>query len=44
MWARRVGAGSHTFRVEIMPVDFVPDNGVLVVTIDDWTFELVVYD
>ena len=43
-WARRVGAGSHILRVEIMPVDFGPDNGVLVVTIDDWTFELVVYD
>jgi hypothetical protein len=44
MWATRVGAGSHTFRVEIMPVDFGSDNGALVVTIDDWTFELVVYD
>jgi hypothetical protein len=43
-WARRVGAGNHMLRVEIMPVDFGPDNGVLVVTIDDWTFELVVYD
>ncbi|HEX2460644.1 MAG TPA: hypothetical protein VHJ58_10895 [Vicinamibacterales bacterium] len=43
-WAKRVGPGSHTLRVEIMPVDFVPDNGVLVATIDDWTFELVVYD
>jgi hypothetical protein len=43
-WAKRVGAGNHMLRVEIMPVDFVPDNGVLVVTIDDWTFELVVYD
>jgi hypothetical protein len=43
-WATRVGPGNHLLRVEIMPVDFGPDNGVLVVTIDDWTFELVVYD
>jgi hypothetical protein len=43
-WATRVGAGTHLLRVEIMPVDFAPDNGVIVATIDDWTFELVVYD
>jgi hypothetical protein len=43
-WVVRAGAGVHVVRVEIMPVDFAPDNGVIVATIDDWTFELVVYD
>ena len=43
-WATRVGAGTHVVRVEIMPTDFGVDNGVLAVVIDDWTFELVVYD
>jgi hypothetical protein len=43
-WARRVGAGNHTLRVEVMPVDFLPDNGVISALIDDWTFELVIYD
>jgi hypothetical protein len=43
-WARRVGPGVHTLQVEIMPVDFGPDNGIIVATIDDWTFELVVYE
>ena len=43
-WAGRFGAGTHTFRVEILPVDFAPDNGVINAVIDDWTFELVVYD
>jgi hypothetical protein len=43
-WAQRVGPGSHVVQVQIMPVDFGVDNGVIVATIDDWTFELVVYD
>jgi hypothetical protein len=44
LWARRVGPGNHTLRVEVMTVDFVPDNGVISSVFDDWTFELVVYD
>ena len=43
-WAMRVGAGTHVVRVEIMTVDFAPDNGAITTTLDDWTFELVVYD
>lgn len=43
-WARRFGPGTHTFRVEIMPTDFGVNNGVITAVIDDWTFELVVYD
>jgi hypothetical protein len=43
-WARRFGAGTHVLRVEIMPVDFAPGNGAITAVIDDWTFELVVYD
>jgi hypothetical protein len=36
-WARRVGAGAHTLQVQFRS----PAGGV---TVDDWTFELVVYD
>ena len=43
-WSQRVGAGTHVVRVEIMPVDFGVDNGIITAVIDDWTFELVVYD
>ena len=43
-WVRRVGAGTHLVRVEIMTVDFAPDNGAISTVLDDWTFELVVYD
>jgi hypothetical protein len=43
-WARRVGAGTHALVLQIMPVDFAPDNGIISAVIDDWTFELVVYD
>jgi hypothetical protein len=44
LWSRRVGAGNHTLRVEVMTTDFVPDNGAITSVFDDWTFELVVYD
>jgi hypothetical protein len=43
-WVGRFGAGTHVIRVEIFPTDFAPDNGVIAAVIDDWTFELVVYD
>jgi hypothetical protein len=43
-WAIRVAGGSHLFRVEVMPVDFGVDNGIITAVIDDWTFELVIYD
>ena len=43
-WARRVGAGTHALYVEILTTDFAPDNGIISTVIDDWTFELVVYD
>jgi hypothetical protein len=36
-WTRRVGPGAHTVRVEIMTVDFFPDNGVITSVFDDWT-------
>jgi len=44
LWARRVGAGNHTLQVQVMTVDFAPDNGAISSVFDDWTFELVVYD
>ena len=44
LWAKRVGAGNHTLQVQVMTVDFVPDNGAITSVFDDWTFELVVYD
>jgi hypothetical protein len=43
-WSRRFGAGTHVIRVEINPTDFGADNGIIAAVIDDWTFELVVYD
>lgn len=43
-WATRFGAGTHVLRVEIFPTDFLPNNGAISAVIDDWTFELVVYD
>jgi hypothetical protein len=36
-WVRRVGAGTHTLQVQILQT-----GGQTL--IDDWTFELVVYD
>ena len=44
LWAKRVGGGNHTLQVQIMTVDFVPNNGAITSVFDDWTFELVVYD
>ena len=44
LWSQRVGAGNHTIGVQIMTIDFAPDNGAITTTLDDWTFELVVYD
>ena len=44
LWAQRVGAGNHGLQVQIMTVDFAPDNGAITSVLDDWTFELVVYD
>ena len=44
LWSQRVGPGNHTLQVQIMTVDFAPDNGAISSLIDDWTFELVVYD
>jgi hypothetical protein len=43
-WAQRVGAGVHTLYVEVLTTDFFPDNGAISTVIDDWTFEVVVYD
>ncbi len=36
-WARRFGAGTHTLQVQV-------NNTAGFVLLDDWTFELVVYD
>jgi hypothetical protein len=44
LWSQRVGAGNHVLQVQIMTVDFAPDNGAITSVHDDWTFELVVYD
>jgi hypothetical protein len=44
LWSQRVGAGNHALQVQIMTVDFLPDNGAISSVLDDWTFELVVYD
>jgi hypothetical protein len=42
-WVRRSAAGVHTLQVQFWIVDAAP-VGVLQASIDDWTFELVVYD
>ena len=43
-WVRRVGAGNHTLQVQFWIVNG-PGGGVpLQAVIDDWTFEVVVYD
>ena len=44
LWAQRVGAGNHVLQVQIMTVDFAPDNGAISSVIDDYAYELVVYD
>jgi hypothetical protein len=45
-WARRLGPGVHTLHVELWVVDNLPLNvfPALTATIDDWTFELVLYN
>lgn len=42
-WVRRVAAGVHTLVVQFWIFDGVP-LGALSAVIDDWTFELVVYN
>ena len=42
-WVRRANAGSHTLQVQVWVVDGAPLE-IVSATIDDWTFELVVYD
>jgi hypothetical protein len=44
LWSQRVGPGNHTLQVQIMTLDFAPDNGAISSELDDWTFELVVYE
>jgi len=43
-WAQTVGPGNHTLQVQFMTVDFLPNNGAISTLIDDWTFEVVVYN
>ena len=43
VWAKRVAAGAHTLVVQFQIVDNAP-LGVVTAFIDDYTFELVVYD
>jgi hypothetical protein len=42
-WVRRVGGGTHTLQVQVRIFDGAPLE-VLSGWIDDWTFELVIYD
>ncbi|MGH8636051.1 MAG: hypothetical protein ACREUZ_02845 [Burkholderiales bacterium] len=42
-WVERAGPGRHTLVVQFQINDAAPDNA-LSAWIDDWTFELVVYD
>jgi len=42
-WIRRAAGGTHTMQVQFWIVDGLP-LGVLQASIDDWTFELVVYE
>jgi hypothetical protein len=42
-WVKRAAAGAHTLQVQFWIFDGAP-AGVLQASIDDWTFELVVYD
>jgi hypothetical protein len=42
-WVRRVAAGVHNLVVQFWILDGIP-FGALSAIIDDWTFELVVYD
>jgi hypothetical protein len=42
-WVRRVGAGNHILQVQFWILDGAP-VGVLQAIIDDWTFEVVVYE
>jgi hypothetical protein len=42
-WVRRVGGGTHVLQVQFWIFDGAPAE-VLSAWIDDWTFELVVYD
>jgi hypothetical protein len=43
MWSRRLGPGVHTLQVQFWIFDGAPAE-VLTAWIDDWTFEVVVYD
>ena len=42
-WVRRVGAGNHTLQVQFQIFDGAPAEA-LTGLIDDWTFEVVIYD
>jgi hypothetical protein len=42
-WVKRVGAGTHTIQVQFWIFDGPPFE-VVTAWVDDWTFELVVYD
>jgi hypothetical protein len=42
-WAKRLGPGVHTIQVEFWAIDALPLNPFLSGTIDDWTFEVVIY-
>jgi hypothetical protein len=42
-WIRRAGPGTHTLQVQVWIFDGFPSE-VLSARVDDWTFELVVYD
>jgi hypothetical protein len=43
MWSKRMGAGVHNLQVQFWIFDGAPAE-VLTAIMDDWTFELIVYD
>ena len=43
MWSQRVGAGVHNLQVQLWILDGAPAEA-LTAWIDDWTFEVVVYE
>jgi hypothetical protein len=43
MWSKRLGAGVHNLQVEFWIFDSAP-AAALSAWIDDWTFEVIIYE
>jgi hypothetical protein len=43
MWSKRFGPGAHNLQVQFWIYDGLP-NEILTAIVDDWTFELIVYE